>query len=106
MQCADGEETHLRDLANVVEAQVVKIRAGVGAVGDIRLLLMAGLTIADQLADSKRTIEELQNEIAGLRESRSDADNHGKAIEERVAERINNAALRLETLAAEMVARN
>ncbi len=51
MQCADGEEAHLRDLATVLDAEVAKIRQGVGAVGDIRLLLMAGLMIADQLAE-------------------------------------------------------
>ena len=105
MQCADGEEPHLRDLANVLDAEVAKIRQGVGAVGDIRLLLMAGLMVTDQLADSRRTIEELQGQIAGLRESRSSDDNRGRTIEDQVAERINNAAMRLETLASEMVVR-
>jgi cell division protein ZapA len=105
MQCSDGEERHLGDLAHVLDAEVAKIRLGVGAVGDIRLLLMAGLMVADQLADSRRTIGELQSQIARLREIRNSADSHEKTIEDQVAERINNAAMRLETLASELVAR-
>jgi cell division protein ZapA len=105
MQCADGEEPHLRDLANALDAEVAKIRQGVGAVGDIRLLLMAGLMVADQLAESQRTVEGLQEEITGLRKNRSSAASDAKEVEDKVAERLNNASMRLETLAAEMVAR-
>jgi cell division protein ZapA len=104
MQCADGEERQLRELAGVLDAEVAKIREGVGAVGDIRLLLMAGLMIADQLADSRRTVAELQSQLAALRDKNNDADAHEKAIEDEIAERINRAATRLETLASEMAA--
>jgi cell division protein ZapA len=104
MQCADGEEHQLRELASVLDAQVAKIREAVGPVGDIRLLLMAGLMIADQLADSRRSVAELQSQIAVLREKNSDADAQEKATEEEIADRINRAAMRLEALASEMTA--
>lgn len=105
MQCADGEEGHLRDLAGVLDAEVGKIRQVVGAVGDIRLLLMAGLVVADQLAESRRTAKALQDELAGLREGPGISAEQGKAVEDLVAERLNSAAMRLETLASEMVTR-
>jgi cell division protein ZapA len=104
MQCSDGEENQLKELASVLDAEVARIREGVGVVGDIRLLLMAGLMVADQLADARRTIAELQEQIAVLKESSSSADNLGKAIEDQVVERLDRAAMRLETLASEMVA--
>ena len=105
MQCADGEELHLRELASVLDAEVGKIKQAVGAVGDIRLLLMAGLMVADQLAEERRRIEELKSQVAGLSEGRSSAEASEKALADQVAERINSAAMRIETLASEMVAR-
>jgi cell division protein ZapA (FtsZ GTPase activity inhibitor) len=41
MQCPDGEEEHLRDLAKLLDTEVARVRASVGSVGDIRLLVMA-----------------------------------------------------------------
>ena len=106
MQCADGEEPHLRDLASVLDAEVAKIKQGVGAVGDIRLLLMAGLMVADQLAECAANRRRAAgSQIAGLREDRSSAETSEKEVDDKVAERINNAAMRMETLASEMVAR-
>jgi cell division protein ZapA len=99
MQCADGEERHLQELARLLDTEVSRIKQGVGQVGDIRLLLMAGLMVADQLTETRRRIEELQDQIHGLRESRSNAVNYGRTIEEQVAERLNHAAKRLESLA-------
>lgn len=37
MQCPDGEEEHLKELARLLDAEVVRIRHSVGTVGDIRL---------------------------------------------------------------------
>ena len=47
MQCPDGEEDHLRELASLLDAEVQRIQASVGSIGDIRLLVMAGRLIAD-----------------------------------------------------------
>jgi cell division protein ZapA len=99
MQCADGEERQLQDLARLLDGEVMRIKQSVGQVGDIRVLLMAGLMVADQLAEARRRIEELQDQVNGLRESRAHAVNHGRTIEDQVAERLNNAAKRLDALA-------
>ena len=40
MQCPDGEEDHLRELAALLDAEIVRIKQSVGAIGDIRLLVM------------------------------------------------------------------
>jgi cell division protein ZapA len=59
MQCADGEEGHLRELAHVLD-------------------------------------------LEGLRELRTRAVNHGRSVEDQVAERLSEAAKRLEMLARGM----
>jgi cell division protein ZapA len=99
MQCSDGEERHLQELAKLLDGEVTRIKQSVGQVGDIRVLLMAGLMVADQLAEARRRIEELQDQINGLRESRSTAVNYGRTIEEQMANRLSNAAKRLDALA-------
>jgi cell division protein ZapA len=99
MQCSDGEERQLQELARLLDGEVTRIKQSVGQVGDIRVLLMAGLMVADQLAEARRRIEELQDQINGLRESRSTAVNYGRSIEEQVADRLNSAAKRIDALA-------
>jgi cell division protein ZapA len=47
--CADGQEERVRDLARQFDAHVRQVAGEVGHVGDIRLFLMAGLLLADEL---------------------------------------------------------
>lgn len=101
MQCSDGQEEHLKELAQLIDSEVGAIKRSVGQVGDIRLLLMSGLVIADRLAEALKKIEELQDQVAGLRESRNGMKKQGAELEDQVAERIEAAARRLEALASE-----
>ncbi|MEE4237890.1 MAG: cell division protein ZapA [Anderseniella sp.] len=98
MECADGEEGHLKDLASLLDSQVKEIKAGVGEVGDIRLLVMAGLIIADQLSEALDKVETLSSEIAGVHKTGSDAIEQSKQMERSAAERIEAAAKRLEQI--------
>jgi cell division protein ZapA len=52
MQCPDGEEDHLRELAKLLDTEVVRIKQSVGSIGDIRLLVMSGLMVADRLSEA------------------------------------------------------
>jgi cell division protein ZapA len=102
MQCPDGEEDHLRELARLLDAEVQAIKRSVGSVGDIRLLVMSGLMVADRLSESIQRIEELEDQIRGLRESRNLAQQQVRELEARVATRLDSAAKRLEGLARDM----
>ena len=106
MNCSDGEEEHLMELAQLLDSEVSAIKRGVGQVGDIRLLLMAGLVVADRLSDALHKLEELQDQIQGLRESRNGMKKQGAEQEDLVAERIEAAAKRLEALASDRAAAN
>jgi cell division protein ZapA len=71
MQCNDGEEAHLAELGELLDAEIDRIKHAVGQVGDVRLLLMAGLVIADKLADALKRIEELEEQMRTLQASRN-----------------------------------
>jgi cell division protein ZapA len=98
MECADGEEDHLKELASLLDTQVKDIKAGVGEVGDVRLLVMAGLIIADQLSEALGKVEELSSEITGAAKTGSDAIEQSKQVEAAAAERVEAAAKRLEQI--------
>lgn len=99
MQCPDGEEDHLRELARLLDTEVARIKTSVGSVGDIRLLVMAGLMVADRLSESIRKIEDLEDQMRGLKESRDDAQAEMQALEQKVATKLDIASLQLERLA-------
>ena len=99
MQCPDGEEAHLQDLARLLDTEVQRIKKSVGAVGDIRQLVMAGLMVADRLSESVRRVEDLEDQVKGLKDSRAQLAQKTRELETKVAERMENAAKRLEALA-------
>lgn len=102
MQCPDGEEDHLRELAVLLDSEVLRVKQSVGSVGDIRLLVMSGLMVADRLSEATARIESLEEQISGLREARNTAQSDVKELEMKFSGRLEAAAKRLEVLAREM----
>jgi cell division protein ZapA len=95
MQCPDGEEDHLRELAKLLDTEVSRIKSNVGTVGDIRLLVMAGLMVADRLSESVKRLEELEDQLRGAREARNATAQQARELEAKFAERLESAAQRL-----------
>ncbi len=46
--CNDGEEPHLKAAAKMLDAEAVTLQAAIGRVPESRMLLMAGLMLADR----------------------------------------------------------
>ena len=88
--CDDGQEKHLIDLASQIDKKVEDLASKMGQVGDARLILMAGLLIADELSESREMIDELDNKF---KIDQRDQD-------QKVIKIIENAASRLTDIAA------
>lgn len=101
MQCPDGEEDHLRELATLLDTEVARIKSSVGSIGDIRLLVMSGLMVADRLSESMQKIEALEEQVQGLRESRNLLQTQLKTLETNLTTQLDLAASRMEALAKE-----
>ncbi|MBW3559609.1 MAG: cell division protein ZapA [Proteobacteria bacterium] len=98
--CEPGEEEHVRNLARQFDRQVQDIAAQVGAVGELRLFLLAALTTADDLADTRARLDRLQSGAANLRPAAPPQPAPDTArIEQRAAAVLDEAAARIETLA-------
>jgi cell division protein ZapA len=64
LACNPGDEPHLEALARDVDARIGDMRKSFGEIGDQRLVVMAALTIADELAETKRTLASLEQRAA------------------------------------------
>ena len=96
MACGEGEEQHLEGLAADFDAKVAEMRTAFGEIGDMRLHVMAALTISDDLAETKRRVAALEVETARLSAATAARD----ALDARLAETILAAAARVEDLAS------
>ncbi len=98
MHCEDGQEDHLRALAAMVDGEIANITRSVGQLGDLRLLIMAALVIADRLTQEEKAVAELKEQIASLRAARTLAENQALAMDEAAARTLDTASQRLERL--------
>jgi cell division protein ZapA len=92
LSCRDGEEDQLRALARLVDQKASDITKSIGEMTEARTLLLSALLIADELNDVRGAAAVARNE--------SPADNapdpaYAVAIE-RIAERVERLAMRLE----------
>ena len=71
LACEDGEEEHLTALANFIDSRVAELGRSIGQVGDARLMLMASLVVADELAVAHERVEELEHEIEQLKQDQA-----------------------------------
>ncbi len=100
--CDEGEEDHVRDLASYVNKHVNDLAGSVGQVGDARLLLMAGLLVADELSDILGRVDELEAEINNLRAGRGSAITASGATEATAAAALQKAAARIKDIAGKL----
>jgi cell division protein ZapA len=95
--CDDGQEGRIRRLGQYVDAKVAEFVGSIGQVGEARLLLLAALVIADELADAN---EALRLERSGARTAEAEtaaATNAAASGIHGIAQRVETIAARLET---------
>jgi cell division protein ZapA len=100
--CDEGEEDHVRDLGQFLDKRVRELSGSVGQVGDARLLLMAGLVISDELSEALAKLQERDNELQSLKSARTQTADELQRSEERAAQAVEEAASKLEAIAARL----
>ena len=102
MACDDGQEEHLTRLAQDVDARIDQLRAAFGEIGDQRLSVMAAITIADELAEAKRRIRSLEQDLESQRAARTATLERMEQSEQAMASAVLTAAERLERIARDL----
>jgi cell division protein ZapA len=98
LACDDGEEEHLANLAAYFNRRVAELTGSIGQVGETRLMLMAGLLVADDLSNAMDQLDEVEG--TGAENGAGPAE--GKAGIERACTEIDELATQVESLAARL----
>lgn len=102
LACDDGQEARLRELAYEVDDRLRRLEKGLGgqAAGhaeEMLLLVMAAITLADELADARREAGQLHEELSHT--SRSFERGKQIEMEQALAAAIDGIAERVERMA-------
>ena len=89
--CDDGQEERVRDLGRLVDRTVADLAERVGQVGEMQLLVMAALLLADEAEDAKMAAGETADDMAD-----DAAEDAAAAVLEACASRLEGIAARLE----------
>jgi len=91
LACNEGEEARLESLAGMIDEKIGQMRASFGEIGDQRLVIMAALTIADNLTEAR-------DEAAAERKRFEEVEQRTQ----RIASRLDELGSRLEQVAARL----
>lgn len=102
MACDPGQEDHLVELAGRLDKYVAHLKASFGEIGDLRLTVMAGIMIMDELSELQARVAGLETELQGVLETRDEALSRADRIDETLTERLGALADKIETITARM----
>ena len=104
VSCQDGEESYLHTAAKMLDDEAQVLSDQIGRMPEARMLLMAGLLLADKTAAVEDKIKEVEAELASLRGGAAPAPERVEVPEvpEAVTDTLAELAARAEALAAEI----
>ena len=105
MACEEGQESHLEELASRFDRYVGHLKSQFGEIGDLRVTVMAGIMVMDELAELNRRIASLESELAGLRANRDGAVATQLRSEEAMVAVLGELTTKLDGLTAKLVSR-
>ena len=100
--CDEGEEPHLRELAQMVDVKAREVLGSVGQVGDSRLILMAALLLADENHAMTARLNSASHEAGDLAGVQQILHVRLAEAEAAAADALEAAATRVEDIAASL----
>lgn len=105
MACEEGQESHLTELATRFDRYVAYLKNQFGEIGDLRLTVMSGIMIMDELHETNRRLQALETEVDDLRRNRDAMSESNSRIEESLAGALEEASQKILALAARVSGR-
>jgi cell division protein ZapA len=106
MACEEGQEDHLTNLAGQLDQYVGHLKSQFGEIGDLRITVMAGIMVMDELAEVRRKLAEREAEIASLRSIMDGTTEHQQSNEQALASTLSELAGRIEVLSGKLTGRS
>ncbi len=105
MACEAGQEDHLTDLASRFDRYVGHLKSQFGEIGDLRITVMAGIMITDELSELNRKIESLEKQVASLQQNRDGMAESKAKSDELIVNAISDLSARLNGISEKLTAR-
>src|ERR1700730_1229858 len=96
--CEEGEEPRLMRLAEDLDQRISRLRERFGEIGDTRLTVMAALTLADELSDTRERLQRVETELAKLQEAAVASAERTQTTHTAIVAALNAAAERIESI--------
>jgi cell division protein ZapA len=96
MACEEGQEAQLTALAKDLDHRVEQLKKNFGAIGDMRLIVMAALTVGDELAEAVKRIRRLEEELTALQDARVVSSERAQQTQVAISAALNSASERIE----------
>ena len=102
MACEEGQEGHLTELAEGFDRYVGHLKTQFGEIGDLRLTVMAGIMVMDELSDVSRRLKAIESEVATLRDGRESVMAEVSKGEETIAVALSELTAQIQGMAAKL----
>lgn len=102
MACEEGQEDHLTELAGRFDQYVSHLKSQFGEIGDLRLTVMAGIMVMDELSEVNRKLKSLQTEAENLRQGRDATLSDNARAEEALASALSEVTAQIHGIAQKL----
>jgi cell division protein ZapA len=96
--CEEGEEPRLMRLAEDLDQRISRLRERFGEIGGTRLTVMAALTLADELSDTRERLQRVEAELAKLQDASVASAERTQTTHTAVVAALSAAAERIESI--------
>ena len=83
-------------LAQDLDGRVEQLKGSFGAIGDMRLIVMAALTVGDELMEAAKRVRRLEEELTALQDARVVSAERQHATTAAISAALNSASERIE----------
>ncbi|OBZ95368.1 cell division protein ZapA [Pararhizobium polonicum] len=102
MACEEGQEDHLTELATRFDQYVSHLKTQFGEIGDLRLTVMAGIMVMDELSEVNRKLKSLQTEADNLKQGRDATLSDQQKAEEALASALSEVTSQIHGIAMKL----
>lgn len=106
MACEEGQEEHLTDLAGRFDRYVGHLKSQFGEIGDLRITVMAGIMVMDELHELQRRMRGLEAEVETLKKTRDNALTRVDKTDHDLAEALSEVTDKIEQIAGKLSGRS
>ncbi|MBU4528280.1 MAG: cell division protein ZapA [Hoeflea sp.] len=105
MACEEGQEEHLSELASRFDRYVGHLKDQFGEIGDLRITVMAGIMVMDELHELQRRMRGLEAEVETLKKTRDTVLSKADKTDQEVSAALIQVTGKIEQIADKLAGR-